>query len=296
MSKRSNKRSNKGKITKKQKTIFMIGCSKNNNKSCRNKKVFSTLGNKPCPNCGINCHCKSICKCPKNCPGNCYLNRTSKKYIGGDSGCGPCGCPIPPFSWTKMNQFGGSGNPFPLDQLPEDVNKPVIISPPEKGFVPILGIGQNGGNCNVCGQIPVIPQRGGINYRPIGPMPGPLVGHPWGPPFSKWPGVDGIGGDRNYFKPYNTNNDPQQQMTMNDAGYTTLNSKVGGSKYNKIKHSIKSKKGGGFLPQDLVNLGRDFTYNVKSVYNTLNGYNAPVNPAPFKDQLTGSINSNRFIL
>jgi hypothetical protein len=38
--------------------------------------------------------------------------------------------------------------------------------------------------------------------------------------------------------------------------------------------------------QDLVNLGRDFTYNFKSAYNALNGYSAPVNPAPYRDQLT----------
>jgi len=294
MSKRSNKRSNKGKITKKQKTIFMIGCSKKNKKSYRNKKVFSPLGNKSCPNCGINCHCKSNCKCPNNCPGNCYLNRSSKTHLEGGSGCGPCGCPIPPMSWATMNKFGGSNLSFPPNQIPDVNGKPVIIAPPEKGYVPILGIGQNGGNCNVCGQIPVIPQTGGINYKPVGPMPGPEVGNPWGAPFSKWPGVDGIGGDRNYFKPYNTNNDPQQQMTMNDAGYLTLNSKVGGNKANKVVGL--SKRGGGLIPQDLVNLGRDFNYNVKSVYNTLNGYKVPVNPAPYKDQLTGALNNNRFIL
>ena len=64
-------------------------------------------------------------------------------------------------------------------------------------------------------------------------------------------------------------------------------------KYNKRKNKKTRKsrykykyKGGGILPEDLVNLGRDFTYNLKSAYNVMNGYKAPVNPLPFKDQLT----------
>ena len=45
-------------------------------------------------------------------------------------------------------------------------------------------------------------------------------------------------------------------------------------------------KGGGLIPQDLLNLGRDFGYNFKTAYNTINGYNPPVNPAPYKGQLS----------
>jgi hypothetical protein len=66
---------------------------------------------------------------------------------------------------------------------------------------------------------------------------------------------------------------------------------VGGYKYKN-----KSKSGGGLIPQDLVNLGQDFTYNLKSAYNTLNGYNAPINPLPYKDQLNHSLNNNKLIL
>jgi len=97
MPRKSNKRSNKrNRRTRKQRTIVMIGCSKKNKKSCKNK-VFSTLGNKECQNCGPNCHCGPNCNCPHPCPGNCYLNRRShkvmKKHRGG-GGCGACGCPI----------------------------------------------------------------------------------------------------------------------------------------------------------------------------------------------------------
>ena len=57
-----------------------------------------------------------------------------------------------------------------------------------------------------------------------------------------------------------------------------------------------NKKGGGLLPQDLVNLGRDLSFNFKSAYNTLNGYSAPSSPLPYKDQLSSSISANRIII
>ncbi len=301
MPRKTNKRRNKGKRTRKQKPIVMIGCSKKGKKTCSNKKVFSTLSNKDCPNCGPNCHCGPNCKCPHQCPGNCYLNRRNKKQRGGDNGCGSCGCPIAPLSWDQMNKFGGYSGPYPPNLIPDyvpNIDKPVIQDT-NGNFTSILGIGQNGGNCGVCSQIQAVPQSGGGNFfKPIGPIPGPEVGKPWGPNLD-WPTMNGIGSDRNYFKPYNTNDDPQQQMSMNDAGYLTKNSMIGGYRYNKKNSSSvssSSKKGGGLIPQDLVNLGRDFNYNFKTAYNALNGYKAPVNPAPYKDQLTGALNNNRFML
>jgi hypothetical protein len=44
------------------------------------------------------------------------------------------------------------------------------------------------------------------------------------------------------------------------------------------------------VPQDLVNLGRNAMFNIGSAYNGLNGYSAPVNPLPYKDQLVNSQN------
>ena len=92
-------------------------------------------------------------------------------------------------------------------------------------------------------------------------------------------------------------------MSMNNAGYKNM---VGGYTYNKSKshktNSVESSmnkslmnktsmyKGGGLIPQDLVNLGRDFEFNLKSAYNSLNGYKAPVDPLPYKGQLTGTKN------
>ena len=281
--------------TRKQKIINMIGCSKKHkhSKSCKNKKV---LGNS-CPNCGVNCHCGPNCNCPHPCPGTCYLNRRMKKQKGGSgsgSGCGACGCPKGGLSYQDMNKFGGS--------YPDIFNKSVIIEPPrQRGSSMILGIGQNGGSCNVCSQVPVVSQSGGNFFKQIGAMPGPFTGSAWEP--NKLPGDDGISGNRNFLKSYagSITNDPALKMSMNAAGYNTMNSKVGGYRYNRknnsSSHSLsKSKKGGGLIPQDLVNLGRDFTHNFKSAYNALNGFPAPVDPAPYKDQLTGVLNNNRFMV
>uniref|UniRef100_A0A6C0FDE0 Uncharacterized protein n=1 Tax=viral metagenome TaxID=1070528 RepID=A0A6C0FDE0_9ZZZZ len=44
---------------------------------------------------------------------------------------------------------------------------------------------------------------------------------------------------------------------------------------------------GGFtiIPSQLTDLGRSVQYGTMGAYNAVNGYDAPVNPMPFKDQL-----------
>ena len=110
--------------------------------------------------------------------------------------------------------------------------------------------------------------KGGNFYKPAAPVPQPLVGAPWTPSIKGWPGVDGIDNNRNYLSNnlYN-NGDPQTMM------------KLGGS---------KKKKGGGLIPQNLVNLGREIDFSFKSLSNSLDGYAAPTNPLPYKDQLSNS--------
>lgn len=305
MSRKSKTRSSKNKTrTRKQKQLYMVGCSKKGNE------------NTICPRCGPNCHCGPNCNCPHNCKGNCYLNRRkgtrhNRKIMNGGTGCGSCGCPLAPLSWNQMNKYGGS--------YAKSFDQPVIHNNGE--FGPILGIGQNGGMCSACGQIPV--QMGG-NLTPIPP---PFIGPAWSPEQNN-PG--------NYLSSYSNvlSNDPQLQMTMNDSGYKTMNSMIGGYTYDtKTKSKSKSKtskssldskinsksmfskssssksgsyksrsskpfsmkKGGGLIPQDLVNLGRNFEYNMNSAYNSLNGYKAPVNPLPYKDQLTNTANKIVFV-
>ena len=113
---------------------------------------------------------------------------SAKRHHNGGAGCGPGGCPIAPLSTYQMNNMtGGScigcgGN--------------------------ILGISQTGGQCTSCNCSSNM--NGGSFYKTnLAPVPAPLVGKPWGPEVSQWPGVDGISSGRNYF----TNNlykvDPQ---------------------------------------------------------------------------------------
>ena len=87
------------------------------------------------------------------------------------------------------------------------------------------------------------------------------VGFPWqAGNIGSWPGVAGVPGQSNYLElskvgvPAGPFDPPLSSRLMN---------------------------GGGLIPQDLVNIGRDFMYNVNSAYNAFNGYKAPVNPSPY---------------
>jgi hypothetical protein len=183
----------------------------------------------------------------------CFKNVCPICGLKGGSGCGPDGCPIAPLSWQQMNKI----------------------------------VHQAGGECSVigCGPIVGTGQNGGTNMD----IPGPIVGSAWGPNTNEWPGVDGINGNRNYLANYSNviQNDPTIQISTNDANFKPV--LKGGNRKNlknKRKTSkLRIKRGGGLLPQDLVNLGREVGFNFKSAYNALNGYKAPVNPLPYKDQL-----------
>ena len=131
------------------------------------------------------------------------------------------------------------------------------------------------------------------------PYPNGLLGDAWTPSISGWPGIDGISMDRNHLG-YNTyDNDVSRQMQDVGANppYTYLK---GGkrrntykrSKNNKTKNANKNNKKrkrktqkGGFLGQDLINVGRQIQYGIGSAYNGIRGFTSPVNPLPWKDQL-----------
>lgn len=119
-------------------------------------------------------------------------------------------------------------------------------------------------------------KRGGNS----GKWPDGLTGSPWGGNVSQWPGVDGISGDRNYLAYNNYKYDPQTQGVINGRA-------LSGGKTRK-------RRGGGLIPQDLVNLGRQAMFGLGSSYNALMGYQAPVNPMPYKDQIVGTPNVNHF--
>ena len=138
---------------------------------------------------------------------------------------------------------------------------------------------QRGGTCDTCKL--GIQNGGGTNfYKPASPIPGPFVGSAWNGSVSGWPGVNGIGSDRNYLAQNMYYVDPQTMMKL--GGRRKKQSK------NNKKNKNNEKNGGGLIPQDLVNLGRDISYNMGSAYNSLNGYPQPVNPSPYIDQLPSS--------
>ena len=126
-------------------------------------------------------------------------------------------------------------------------------------------------------------QRGG--YIPA--VVPAMVGSPWTPSVSGWPGVAGLQGQTNYFSMNTYPVDPQTAM-ISERDYQFY----GGMKEKEKEKREKDHRGGGILPDDLVNLGRSMVYGVGSAYNSLTGYSAPVNPLPFKDQL---VNSNQLL-
>jgi hypothetical protein len=135
--------------------------------------------------------------------------------------------------------------------------------------------GQKGGCCGACSTS----MLGGAGNNGI-PYPNGLAGAPWTPAISGWPGVDGVGGNRNYIALNEYKVDPQTAMKATGANPPFS---IGGRKQKGLK-----QKGGttsNFLSQDLINLGRQFQYGVGTVYNGLLGYSAPVNPMPWKGQL-----------
>jgi hypothetical protein len=122
--------------------------------------------------------------------------------------------------------------------------------------------------------------KGGAGNNGI-PYPNGLVGSPWTPSSSGWPGVNGISGDNNYLALNQYKVDPQTAMIATGANPPFS---VGGG-----KRSRKQKQKGGALSnlfsQDFINLGRQLQYGVGTAYNGITGYPAPVNPLPWKGQM-----------
>jgi hypothetical protein len=117
------------------------------------------------------------------------------------------------------------------------------------------------------------------------------VGNYWKGPYSDWPGVDGIGGNRNIFPMNSYKVDPQTMMKLGGRGRRRRRT----NKRQSIKRGQskktgrgRRKRGGMPFTQGIVNIGRSLGYTLGSNSNELRGYNAPVNPLPWKDQLTQS--------
>ena len=130
-----------------------------------------------------------------------------------------------------------------------------------------------GGNCGACAA-PLF--KGGA------PEEVALIGKPWS--------VDNTSG--NYLAPNLYNKGDPQTMMLLRGGKKTRRRASSKSKNKRAKGII----GGGLLPSELVNFGRDIMYNVNSTYTTLNGYKPNPSPAPYEDQLTKSISQSRIVV
>ena len=145
-----------------------------------------------------------------------------------------------------------------------------------------------GGNCG-CGLLSGGKrrkiQKGGQTIDPQG-----LLGQPWGSVPAKWPGVDGISGNRNYLPYNNFKVDPQNSIINVGANPPFL---YGGKSKSKTKR--RKQKGGStsnLLSQDLFNLGRQVQLGIGNTYNALNGYPSATPVLPWQGQLPRTPNLN----
>ena len=208
---------------------------------------------------------------------------------------------------TRKKYLGGSTNTLASSSSNVDISKAYpTMGPNPSGFNFLNPQTQKGGGCGgTCGLTnPMMTggkhrtackcsncrrkQRGGSGNNGI-PYPDGLVGSAWTPSISTWPGVNGVSGDSNYLK-LNTYTpiDISRQMVSTGAQPPFL-----GGKRGTRKNRSKQKAGGlsNFLYQDLVNVGREFQYGIGTTYNALRGYESPVNPLPWKGQLSSNNSS-----
>ena len=158
----------------------------------------------------------------------------------------------------------------------------------------MTGNGMRGGGCG-CGASAINMTGGAHTLEPAG-----LVGDPWTPNPSGWPGVDGIAGNRNYLDYNSYKADPQTAMVNVGANRPFL---FGGKKsnrshkrshkrLNKLKMNHKGGAMSNLFSQDIINLGRQAQFGLGSAYNAINGYSAPTNPLPWKGQLPNTPDLN----
>lgn len=132
-------------------------------------------------------------------------------------------------------------------------------------------------------------QKGGAAQTNGGlPYPNGLLGNAWTPDVKGWPGIDGISMSRNHLGYNNYKVDPQTSMLSlsGDRPFSYMKGGKRGTKKNK-----KTQKGGTFSNyffQDLKNFGEVGKYNLVNSYNTFRGFDAPVQPLPWKDQFNST--------
>jgi hypothetical protein len=155
------------------------------------------------------------------------------------------------------------------------------------------GVMQKGGNCGgTCGLQPPL-QIGGSGLPPLPPT---HVGSAWGGNVKSWPGVTGPH-DGSWLKQnlYN-GGDPQTSGTINERTIQFENSHpdiklmTGGKKSRKNKKRIYQR--GGSL---LGNFFQNMKFGAGSAYNTLYGYQLPVDPKPYVQPNMRNLSLSEFV-
>ena len=153
-----------------------------------------------------------------------------------------------PETWSGVNGVGGGGNHLSLNTYNNDVSRQMLDIGANYPFNGMLSGGRRGRSSHRCG-----PDCGPGCKCGRGRGRGGRSSHRCGPDCG--PGCKcgrGRGPSRS-------------------------------SKYNG--NHKKTYRGGGILPQNLVNVGRNFMYNIGASNNAMNGYDAPSRPMPYQDQL-----------
>ena len=132
----------------------------------------------------------------------------------------------------------------------------------------------------------------------FGPGAGP-VGYPLdGGNTSTWPGVSGNDQGMGNHYPLSGYGIPSGPLDppISSRGIPerfSSSMKYGGGGKRKRKRRGNIQKGGGLIPQGLLNLGRSIQHGASSFVSKFTGdVNHPVNPMPTKDQVIDSSNAN----
>jgi hypothetical protein len=112
------------------------------------------------------------------------------------------------------------------------------------------------------------------------------VGEPWTANTNTWPGYGASDNHGNHLPQNMYLQDPKMMMKLGGKKQTRRkrNKRKKSRKRSKTKRK-RGKKGGASFLQNAANSYRDIEYNFKSAYNAASGYEPPVNPLPYKDQL-----------
>ena len=269
----------KHKKSKKQNIYKMKGCS--NKKTRRNKKYLGGSGDVPLGYPSTNVPTVSnpnLAYDPSHSSNQPFFNSSSNSSVDSASNPGtnvarayPSPGPIST-GFNFLNPQVGSGRHRKQCRCSVCKSKNMSGGCGCGNNQPMLGGGSSISNSNT--------SNNGLPY------PNGLLGEAWTPNVKGWPGVDGISMNRNHLG-YNTySTDVSRQML--DVGANPPFTYMKGGRTKKNKKHRKNLKGGtlsNFLAQDFVNLGRQFKFNTGSTWNALRGYEQPINPMPWKDQL-----------